>query len=218
MDYNIYTKYMQNQEVAARKRFQNHRATVVQRDENFSILDWRNVSGSVEYFVRYILDIKRGTLVVSGDLGSCVASWYNTVQPERLVEYLEDVPYFMSKFQCSSDPYTYFSTDIKEDLDAIKAEYEPCDDQEAMEMDDDFDSMLEMLDECDLDEQSSYPWVHCSLYPDELTELFAKYDDEWWNSDFTTVGQRISPRVILWAVGYRMAMQQLKEKETNENV
>ena len=98
----------------------------------------------------------------------------------------------------------------KEDLDAIKAEYEPCDDQEAMEMDDDFDSMLEMLDECDLDEQSSYPWVHCSLYPDELTELFAKYDDEWWNSDFTTVGQRISPRVILWAVGYRMAMQQLQ--------
>lgn len=210
MDYNIYTKYMQNQEVAARKRFQNHRATVVQRDENFFILDWRNVSGSVEYFVRYILDIKRGTLVVSGDLGSCVASWYNTVQPERLVGYLEDVPYFMSKFQCSSDTYYYHIANIKEDLDAIKAEYEPCDDQEAMEMDDDFDSMLEMLDECDLDEYF--------VYPDELTELFAKYDDEWWNSDFTTVGQRISPRVILWAVGYRMAMQQLKEKETNENI
>lgn len=211
MDYNTYTKYMQNQEVAARKRFQNHRATVVQRDENFFILDWRNVSGSVEYFVRYILDIKRGTLVVSGDLGSCVASWYNTVQPERLVEYLEDVSYFMSKFQCSSDTYYYHIANIKEDLDAIKAEYEPCDDQEAMEMDDDFDSMLEMLDECDLDEHS--------VYPDELTELFAKYDDEWWNSDFTTVGQRISPRVILWAVGYRMAMQQLEEKEkANENI
>lgn len=104
MDYNTYTKYMQNQEAAARKRFQNHRATVIQRDENFFILDWRNISGSVEYFVRYILDIKRGTLVVSGDLGSCVASWYNTVQPEKLAGYLEEVPYFMGKFQCSSAP------------------------------------------------------------------------------------------------------------------
>ena len=203
--YNTYTKYMQDQEAAARKRFQNHRATVVQKDENFFILDWRNVSGSVEYFARYILDIKRGTLVVSGDLGDCVASWYNTVQPERLVEYLEDVPYFMSKFQCSSDTYYYHIANIKADLDAIKAEYEPCDDQEAMEMNDDFDSMFEMLKEYDLDEHF--------VYPDELTELFAKYDDEWWNSDFTTVGQRISPRVILWAVGYRMAMQQLEEKE-----
>lgn len=205
MDYNKYTEYMKKQEAAARTRFQNHRATVVQRDENFFILDWRNVSGSVEYFVRYILDIKRGTLVVSGDLGSCVASWYNTVQPEKLAGYLEDVPYFMGKFQCSSDPYTYFSEDIKEDLDAIKAEYEPCDDQEAMEINDDFNSMLEILDECDFEEHSAYP--------DELTELFAKYDEEWWNSDFITVGQRISPRVILWAVGYRMAMQQLAEKE-----
>lgn len=205
MDYNKYTEYMKKQEAAARTRFQNHRATVVQRDENFFILDWRNVSGSVEYFVRYILDIKRGTLVVSGDLGSCVASWYNTVQPEKLAGYLEDVPYFMGKFQCSSNPYTYFSEDIKEDLDAIKAEYEPCDDQEAMEINDDFNSMLEILDECDFEEHSAYP--------DELTELFAKYDEEWWNSDFITVGQRISPRVILWAVGYRMAMQQLEKKE-----
>lgn len=210
MDYNTYTKYMQKQEAAARTRFQNHRATVVQRDENFFILDWRNVSGSVEYFVRYILDIKRGTFIVSGDLGSCVASWYNTVQPEKLAGYLEDVPYFMGKFQCSSDPYTHFSEDIKEDLDAIKAGYEPSDDHEAMEMDEDFNSMFEILDECDFEEHSAYP--------DELTELFAKYDEEWWNSDFITVGQRISPRVILWAVGYRMAMQQLEKKENNENI
>lgn len=205
MDYNKYTEYMQNQEAAARKRFQNHRATVVQKDENFFILDWQDASGSIEYFVRYILDIRRGTFIVSGDLGSCVASWHNTVQPEKLAGYLEEVPYFMGKFQCSSDPYTYFSKDIKEDLDAIKAEYEPCDEQEAMEMDDDFNSMFEMLQECDLDEHT--------IYSDELIELFAKYNEDWWDSDFTTVGQRISPRVILWAVGYRMAMQQLEEKE-----
>lgn len=210
MDYNKYTEYMQKQEAAARKRFQNHRATVIQKDENFFILDWRNASGSIEYFVRYILDIKRGTLVVSGDLGSCVASWHNTVQPKELAGYLQEVPYFMGKFQCSSDTYCYHTANIKEDLDAIKAECEPCDDQAAMEMDNDFDSMLEMLDECDLDKHPAYP--------DELTELFAKYDEEWWSSDFATVGQRISPRVILWAVGYRMAMQQIEAKETNENV
>ena len=39
MDYNKYAAYMQEQEAAARKRFQTHRATVVLRDENFFILD-----------------------------------------------------------------------------------------------------------------------------------------------------------------------------------
>lgn len=203
-----YKKYIQEQEAAARDAFQNHKATVVQSDENFLILDWRNVSGSGEHFVRYILDIERGMLVISGDLGSCVACWYNRVHPDDLADYLKDISYFMSKFQCSSDTYCYSTDAIEEDLDEIKKSY--LDDIDAGDLDakaeieDDFDEMFDALDECDLG-----PYTE---YPDDLTELFCKYDQDWYDSEFARVGQRISPRVILWAVGYRMAMQQLKNR------
>ena len=202
-------EYIKEQETAAHKCFQDYRATVVQKDENFFILDWRGASGFAEYFVRYILDIKCGTLFISGDFGGCIANWYKPVQPERLVGYFKNVSYFMDKLQCSSDTYTYLSTDIKEDLNAIKARLQPF--ANADEIDSDFDKMFDLLNNCDLGEDT--------IYSDELMELIDKYDGDECNDGFDTVGQRISPRVILWAVGYRMAMQQLEEKEkTNENI
>lgn len=114
----------------------------------------------------------------------------------------------MDKLQCSSDTYTYLSTDIKEDLNAIKARLQPF--ANADEIDSDFDKMFDLLNNCDLGEDT--------IYSDDLMDLIDKYDGDECNYGFDTVGQRISPRVILWAVGYRMAMQQLKEKEKNENI
>lgn len=201
-------EYIKERETAARKYFQNYRATVVQRDENFFILDWRGASGFAEYFIRYILDIKCGTLFISGDFGSCIANWYKPVWPERLAECLKNVSYFVDELQCSSDTYIYLSKDIKEDLDAIKARLQPF--ANAEEIDNDFDKMFDLLNNCDLSENT--------IYPDELMELIDKYDSDECDYGFDTVGQRISQRVILWEVGYRMAMQQLKKKEKNENI
>ena len=50
-----------------------------------------------------------------------------------------------------------------------------------------------------------------TCYPNDLTELMEKYNTDWWESDFAHIGKRIDQRVVLWAVGYQMAMQQIKE-------
>lgn len=49
-----------------------------------------------------------------------------------------------------------------------------------------------------------------SYYPDKLTDLMEKYNPDWWESDFVDVGKRIDQRVVLWAVGYQMALQQIQ--------
>lgn len=201
-----YYDYIEQRKAAARKRFNDHKATVVQRDDKFFIMDWRHVSGTGDYYVRYILDIKRGAFIISGDLGDCIACWYNEVSPENLARYISDIPYFMGKFQCASDKYCYRSEDVESDLDAIKQGY--LDDIGMYnftkeEIEEDFEAMLNILEYIGLDENT--------CYPDDLTELMEKYNTDWWESDFAHIGKRIDQRVVLWAVGYQMAMQQIKE-------
>lgn len=70
------------------------------------------------------------------------------------------------------------------------------------EIEDDFDEMLNILEDINLGENS--------YYPDELTDLMEKYNPDWWESDFVGVGKRIDQRVVLWAVGYQMALQQIQ--------
>lgn len=202
-----YTDYMSKRKERARERFKDHKATVVQKDENFFVLDWRHISGTGDYFVRYILDIKRGAFIISGDLGDCIACWYNEVSPENLASYISDIAYFIGKFQCSSDKYSYNQDDIDEDLNAIKKEYlDNIDDFwnfTREEVEEDFEDMQRILNDFQPSENG--------CYPDELTELFSKYDDNWYESSFSDLGRRISQRVVLWAEGYRMAMQQITE-------
>ena len=191
----------------ARQRFADHKAKLVHQDENLLVLDWRHVSGTGDYFVRYILDIKRGALIVSGDLGDSIACWYNEVQPDNLAHYLSDVYYYMGKFQCTSDDWTYDWKDQETDLAEIKAKYlENVDqnDEDALEeFNDDFERMLDLMTDCGL--------AGARTYPTELVELFEKYSDDWWESSFADIGKRLNQRVILWAVGFQMAWAQIKE-------
>lgn len=82
-----------------KKRFAAHKATLIQDTDRYMIIDWRKENGSGEYYVNYILDKKRGSLIISGDLGDCIATWYNPVKPNELRNYIKSIDYFMSKFQ-----------------------------------------------------------------------------------------------------------------------
>lgn len=200
-----YYDYLEQRKAVVHKRFKDHKATVVQSDDKFSILDWRHISGTGDYYVRYILDIKRGVFFISGDLGDCIACWYNEVSPQNLARYISDIPYFVGKFQCASNKYCYRTEDIEADLNAIKQEY--LDDIDSYnftreEIEEDFDEMLTILEDINLGENS--------YYPDKLTDLMEKYNPDWWESDFVDVGKRIDQRVVLWAVGYQMALQQIQ--------
>lgn len=186
----------------ARERFRDFVATVVLRNEQFFIVDWRNKNGSGEYSVRYLLDIEKGNFIVTGDLGDSVASWFNRVTPENLKSYINDIGYYMGKFQTTSDQYTYDQDDVAEDLENVKEEIlSECPNLYQDEVDADFEKMQELLDDMDLGENNNYT--------DELTELFEKYNDDWWYSGFANLGCRTSQRVILWAVGFQMVCEQL---------
>ena len=72
-------------------------ATLVFEDANFFIMDWRDKNGSVNLSTRYILDKKKGDLIIKGDAGDCIASWFNPVSVEDLVHYINNTGYFMEK-------------------------------------------------------------------------------------------------------------------------
>ena len=186
----------------ATRTFKNFIADPVVNDEQFFIVDWHNENGSNEYAIRYILDIKKGNFIITGDAGDCIASWYNKVTPDKLKKYLESIGYYISKIQISFDKYTYNMTDIKEDLDEIKKDVlRENPDLDIDKVNEDFDNMLELIDGIDYSEEI--------YYPDELIHLFEEYNEDWYESDFVRLGKRISQRVVLWTVGFQMACEQL---------
>lgn len=101
------------------RTYETHKATLIQNSERYCIIDWRRADGSGNCYVNYIVDKKRGSLIVSGDLGDSIATWYNPVEPCNLKKYIHnDVYYYMGKFQCASDKYVYDEDDIISGLKA----------------------------------------------------------------------------------------------------
>ncbi len=189
---------------AARERFANHVATEVLKNDDFLILDWRDKSGSGEYFVRYILDVDRGELHVTGDLGDCIACWYNRVEPKDMACYVSnDIYYFIGKIKAASDKYSYDWQDIKDDIRGLKERYLEDDEYEEKkaEIEEDFEEIERIFEDITVNEYSTYPT--------ELTDIFEKYTYEWWESGFSDIGRRVDSRVILWGTGFRMAYDYL---------
>lgn len=79
---------MQKNKLAMCKRiFKDFQAKKLVDDKNFLVIDWKNKNGSGEYSIRYTLDIEKGNFIVTGDVGYCIASWYNHLTPDNLFQY-----------------------------------------------------------------------------------------------------------------------------------
>ncbi|MDY6278695.1 MAG: hypothetical protein SPL63_01065, partial [Roseburia faecis] len=86
----------EEEEIAkAKKVFEKlgHKATLIQNTDRYTIIDWRKGNGSGEYYVNYIIDKKRGSLIISGDLGDCIATWYNSNSVHDIARYTRSVDY-----------------------------------------------------------------------------------------------------------------------------
>lgn len=195
-----------------RKHFATHKATLIQDTERYFAMDWRRSDGSVDYYVNYILDKKRGSLIISGDLGDCIATWYNNVSAENMRSHINSIDYFMSKFQCTSDDYIYDEDDIVADIRKIITE---------RSYDTSYCCERNCLDESELWEEIKHEVCNSIrsrrlFVPTErLTEIIGEIDDDYleWLGD---CGKEISMRVYLWVVGFQMACDQLgigKEKQ-----
>lgn len=189
-----------------RKHFATHKATLIQDTERYFAIDWRRADGCSDYYINYILDKKRGSLIISGDLGNCIATWCNKLTAANLKQYLNSVDYFMEKFQCTSNDYTCFSDDIKADIRKHFDDYdinveEICEEET-------FDSADEFWQYIENEVDESAARVNNFLPTDELLRIIEKIDGDYfeWLYD---CGKRIHPRVYLWVVGFQMACEQL---------
>lgn len=197
---------MQRYNKMCAKNFSTHKAAIITENDRYFILDWRREDGSGDWYINFIVDKKRGAFIVSGDLGDSIAVWYNPVTPEKLRDYIfNDVGYYIGKIQCASDLYVYDEDDIIADL------------KEQIDNDAE-NSYLETHDEF---EDSSDLWENIkdhicdSLYgrdqfipSDGLREIIEEFDPDYWEW-LHDCGKRIDGRVYIWAIAFRMAMQQL---------
>lgn len=103
--------------------FCDHTAEMIANTGDIFIADWKNANGSSDFAIRYMLDIKKGILTISGDVGSCIANWYHEVTSAELKTLMEDAEYFVSKIQCSSRKVYHTTCGPHDLIDIIKIDY-----------------------------------------------------------------------------------------------
>ena len=212
-------------------------ATLVVSNDDFLIFDWRRPD-TYNLSTRYILDKKRGTLIISGDSGDCIASWHHKTSAEEMWSYLHDIDYFMGKIETSSHKYTYEIEDAQEDLKELEDELVRMTEEDfewsPEELREQFrdnhidiwetdgsDSVRDMISEAmepvyDFFNEYFEAGKHAG-YNDDVTSLFEVFDCNWWeNSYMTRIGERISNRIPMWCYGYRKGYDQLFGKKEEE--
>lgn len=203
---NEWEKYYQ----LAQKKFQNHTAILIQDSDRFTIIDFRNRDGRVDYYINFIVDKKRGSLIVSGDLGDSIATWFNPIEIKDLKRYIyKDIPYYMSKFQCTTDDYYYDEEYVFECL--IDGLFGAEDGQEERIEDyvlnSSYSNVQAFKDELMYEVRDSIR-NNDFIPTDRLYEMATDvYQDAW--ELFNKCGAQIDGRVYLWAIGFYMACSQL---------
>lgn len=186
--------------------FKTHKATLVQDTDRFTIIDWRRADKSNQHYVNYIVDKERGSLIVSGDIGDSIATWFNYLTPSEIKSFIHnDIDYYISKFQISSDSYTYNAdnilTAIKENTnqDAIAE----CVENNAFFDEDDLWTEITSEIENSLCNDTLNPTITLERLTSELCDI--DYPRDW----LCKHGKEISFRTHLWAEGFYMACEQL---------
>lgn len=197
----------ENAERNAKERFNTHKATIVTDTDRYLAIDWRREDGRIEYYINFIIDKQRGAFIVSGDLGESIALWYNKLEPSDLKCYITDIDYYIKKIQCASDLYNCSDESVMEDL---KATFEA---DEIIENADliNYDDLGDIYDFDDLEDEVADCIINNVLIPsDRLIDILRDfgYSDLMWVFD-SRIGQRISSRVHLWQIGFKMACEQL---------
>ena len=190
-----------------RERFATHKATLIQDTDRYLAIDWRRSDGSGDYYVNYILDKKRGSLIISGDLGDCIATWYNKLDVANAKSYINNVGYFIGKIQCASDKYTYDEEDVIADIREHFEDFD-IDETDVYSIEFGIDNMDDFWQT--VEEEVSESTCRSGVFAptDNLVKIIGQIDDDYFEWLYSC-GERIHPRVYLWAVGFQMACDQL---------
>lgn len=197
----------ENAERNAKERFSTHKATIITDTDRYLAIDWRRADGGIEYYINFIIDKQRGAFIVSGDLGESIALWYNKLEPSNLNCYITDVGYYIEKIQCASDLYNYSDESVMEDLKATFEADEIIENADLINYDDlgdfyNFDDLEDEVADCIICNQ----FIPSERLIDILRDF--GYSDMMWIYE-SHIGRRISGRVYLWQIGFKMACEQL---------
>ncbi len=193
-------------EAMGAKKFATHKATKVVDDARYLIVDWRREDGCGDYYINFIVDKKRGAFIVSGDLGDSIAVWYNPVAVEDMSSWIyNDIGYYISKIQCSSNLYTYDEDDILADI----MEYLGEEGVESLLENNPVYENIDELKEALMEDIGDSLYERNTFIPSSgLIELLCEDDPDYWEW-LPNCGKRIDGRVYLWAIGFKMALDQL---------
>lgn len=191
------------------EKFSTHKATLIQDTDRFLIIDWKREDGSGDYYVNYIVDKKRGSLIVSGDLGDSIATWYNPIDPSKLKTWIHnDIGYYIGKLQCASDKYTYNAEDVVADIRDHFADYDISVEELIENGTLDFDDEREFWDE--IQYEASISTQRDNFTPTtDIINIMESIDIDYWEWLYNC-GRRIDNRVYMWAEGFYMACKQLE--------
>ncbi len=196
-------------------------ATLVYEDDRLFVMDWKDKNGSGNLSTRYIVDKQKGSLILEGDSGFMTACWYNPVQVEDLVHYINSTGYFMEKMRCTDHKYTYDTDDITADLEEEKAELIKNKREEMDENSDEYQEWLSELEE-DFDELEEIILNHTQRYTTETRVICSEaYDDiceKYWGAPYYEApvyyaGLRVDPRIFLWTYGFQEGVERIRGKE-----
>lgn len=190
--------------------FATHKAKLVQNTDRFLIIDWRRADGSSNYYVNYILDKERGNLIVSGDLGDSIATWFNKLDPSNLKQWIKnDIEYYISKMQCTSNLYYYDESKIVSDIKQYLSYY---DIENVMSSYNKHGNYLidteEELWEYVEDEITGCIYGSEFIPSEEIKNFCEELDQDYWEWLYDC-GKCIHTRVYLWADGFYKACKQL---------
>lgn len=184
-------------------RFETHKASLIQNTDRYFAADYRKANGDIHYYINFILDKERGSLIISGDLGDCIATWSNKLTPQKLNTYIRnDCDYFISKIQTSTDMYDYdpddayaeIVTSLTENRFEIPYGYEYLSEEEFFE---------------ELKEEVHKSYCHDQYHVTEtLYDMMTAVNPDCVES-FPFYGRSVDMRIHLWLYAFNEVCNQL---------
>ena len=190
-----------------KKQFSEHVATFTDYG-NIKILDFKN-PGSSHYRIRFMFEEDFYRLHISGDLGDLIASNYKNMNYEDFAsDFVNNPYYFEEKIDCHSRPLYEFDEEVaRNKLTEMAREYDwidvPEDDEEyQLELDDLLDEILTDFNDDTGISLEGYRRLN------RLDEDAFEYAGR--------LGKNPTGIIELYMLAFKLAQEQLKEKEGDE--
>lgn len=185
--------------------FSTHKAVLIQDTDRYFAADYRRTDGSSNYYINFIVDKQNGSLIISGDLGNCISTWFDKVTPKELNRCIRNnCYYFVSKMQTSTDKYNY-------DPDVAYTEIVASLTEEGFEVPNEYKYLTEEEFFEELREEVQQSYCHNSYkVTEKLYDMMTAVSPDYIES-FQFYGRSLDMRIHLWLYAFNEVCEQLLE-------